>query len=71
MNVSSLVCAGLAAEPGLGVLTAEAGLGKTTLMRHLCDQLPAPEHRIVYLCDTGDHRSLGLPQPRIRAWAHA
>jgi len=42
----------LAAEPGLGVLTAEAGLGKTTLMRHLCDQLPAPEHRIVYLCDT-------------------
>lgn len=42
----------LAAEPGLGVLTAEAGLGKTTLMRHLCDQLPAPEHRVVYLCDT-------------------
>lgn len=42
----------LAAEPGLGVLTAEAGLGKTTLMRHLCDQLPVPEHRVVYLCDT-------------------
>jgi MSHA biogenesis protein MshM len=42
----------LAAEPGLGVLTGEAGLGKTTLMRHLCDQLPAPEHRILYLCDT-------------------
>ena len=34
------------------MLTAEAGLGETTLMRHLCDQLPVPEHRIVYLCDT-------------------
>ena len=42
----------LAAEPGLGVLTGEAGLGKTTLMRHLSDQLSAPEHRVLYLCDT-------------------
>jgi MSHA biogenesis protein MshM len=42
----------LAAEPGLGLLTGEAGLGKTTIMRHLCDQLSAPEHRVLYLCDT-------------------
>ena len=42
----------LATEPGLGLLTGEAGLGKTTILRHLCDQLPAPEHRIVYICDT-------------------
>lgn len=42
----------LAAEPGLGLLTGEAGLGKTTLLRHLCDALPAPEHKIVYICDT-------------------
>ena len=38
----------LAAEPGLGVLTGEAGVGKTTLMRHLCRELPAPEHKILY-----------------------
>lgn len=42
----------LAAEPGLGLLTGEAGLGKTTLLRHLCDALPAPEHKVVYICDT-------------------
>ena len=42
----------LAAEPGLGLLTGDAGLGKTTLLRHLCDSLPAPEHKIVYICDT-------------------
>jgi len=41
----------LAAEPGLGLLTGEAGLGKTTLLRHLCYSLPAPEHKIVYICD--------------------
>lgn len=42
----------LAAEPGVGLLTGHAGLGKTTLLRHLCDALPAPEHKIVYICDT-------------------
>ena len=42
----------LAAEPGLGLLTGEAGSGKTTALRNLCDALPAPEYRIVYICDT-------------------
>jgi len=42
----------LAAEPGLGLLTGVAGLGKTTVLRHLCDALPAPEHKIIYICDT-------------------
>jgi type II secretory pathway predicted ATPase ExeA len=39
-------------EPGLGVLTAEPGAGKTAAMRHLCGGLPQPDHRVVYLCDT-------------------
>ena len=42
----------LAAEPGLGLLTGEAGAGKTAALRNLCDALPEPEYRIVYICDT-------------------
>lgn len=42
----------LAREPGLGVLTGDAGLGKTTAMRHLCAQLPRPDHQVLYFCDT-------------------
>ena len=42
----------LAAEPALGVLTGEAGTGKTAALRHLCEALPQPEYRIVYICDT-------------------
>jgi type II secretory pathway predicted ATPase ExeA len=41
----------LAAEPGIGVVTGEPGVGKTSAMRHLCRQLPGGEHRVVYLCD--------------------
>lgn len=41
----------LAAEPGIGVVTGEPGVGKTAAMRHLCRSLPASEHRVVYLCD--------------------
>ena len=39
-------------EPGLGVLTAEAGVGKTAAIRNLCAQLPEPDFKVIYLCDT-------------------
>lgn len=39
-------------ERGLAVLTGDAGTGKTAALRHLCQQLPHPEHRVLYLCDT-------------------
>ena len=39
-------------EPGLGVLTADCGVGKTAAIRNLCARLPRPDHRLVYLCDT-------------------
>ncbi len=46
------VFAWLAAEPGIGVVTGEPGVGKTSAMRHLCRTLPQHEHHIVYLSDT-------------------
>lgn len=39
-------------DPGLGVLTADAGVGKTAAMRNLCSQLPRPDYLVLYLCDT-------------------
>jgi len=42
----------LAREPGLGVLTGLAGLGKTTGIRDQCSRLPRPDYQVVYLCDT-------------------
>ena len=42
----------LADEPGLGVLTGESGVGKTTALRNLCTTLPQPDYLIIYLCDT-------------------
>jgi len=39
-------------EPGLGLLTAEPGVGKTAAIRNLCAQLPSPDHLVIYLCDT-------------------
>src|SRR3972149_4103822 len=42
----------LIADPGVGVLTADAGVGKTAAMRHLCAQLPKPDYLVLYLCDT-------------------
>ena len=39
-------------DPGLGVLTAEAGVGKTAAVRNICSQLPAPDFLVVYLCNT-------------------
>ena len=34
------------------MLTGEPGSGKTSALRNLCDALPEPEYRIVYICDT-------------------
>jgi len=39
-------------ERGLAVLSGDAGTGKTAAMRNLCHQLPSPDHRVLYLCDT-------------------
>lgn len=39
-------------DRGLGVLTGGAGLGKTAALRNLCQSLPSPDHRVIYLCDT-------------------
>lgn len=39
-------------EPSLGILTAEAGIGKTAAIRNICSQLPSPDFLVVYLCDT-------------------
>jgi MSHA biogenesis protein MshM len=40
----------LVADPGVGVLTADAGVGKTAALRHLCAQLPKPDYRVLYFC---------------------
>jgi MSHA biogenesis protein MshM len=39
-------------EPGLGVLTAEPGVGKTAAIRNLCAALPEPDFKVLYICDT-------------------
>jgi MSHA biogenesis protein MshM len=39
-------------ERGLGLLTGEAGVGKTVAMRNLCQALPKPEYLVIYQCDT-------------------
>jgi len=39
-------------DRGLGLLTGDAGVGKTAAIRNLCRQLPTPDYRVVYLCDT-------------------
>lgn len=39
-------------DPGVGVLTGDAGVGKTAAIRNLCEQLPKPDHLVMYLCDT-------------------
>jgi type II secretory pathway predicted ATPase ExeA len=43
----------LCEEPGLGLLTAEPGVGKTAAIRNLAQALPRPEYQVLYLCDTG------------------
>lgn len=42
----------LCEEPGLGLLTAEPGVGKTAAIRNLTQALPRPQYRVLYLCDT-------------------
>lgn len=42
----------LTKDPGVGVLSAEAGVGKTAGLRHHCAQLPRPDFLVLYLCDT-------------------
>ncbi len=42
----------LSREPGLGILVADVGVGKTSAIRNLCHALPRPDFRVVYLCDT-------------------
>lgn len=39
-------------DPGLGILTADAGIGKTAAIRNLAAQLPRPNHLVLYMCDT-------------------
>jgi MSHA biogenesis protein MshM len=39
-------------EPGLGVLTGEAGVGKTAAVRNLSMPLPRPDYLVLYFCDT-------------------
>lgn len=45
-------CSRLRRNPGLGLLTSEAGVGKTTALRNQCDRLPRPDYQVLYLCDT-------------------
>lgn len=52
-------------EPGLGVLTADAGVGKTSAIRNICASLPPADFRVIYLCNTAAspfdiYRSLAL-----------
>ena len=42
----------LVEDPGLGVLTAEPGVGKTAAMRNLTGELARPDYQVVYICDT-------------------
>lgn len=42
----------LVEDPGLGVLTSDAGVGKTVAIRNECSKLPQPDYQVTYLCDT-------------------
>lgn len=39
-------------DPGLGVLTGDAGVGKTVAIRNECKALKRPDHMVIYLCHT-------------------
>jgi type II secretory pathway predicted ATPase ExeA len=42
----------LTKDRGLGVLSAEAGVGKTAAVRNECAALPRPDYLVLYFCDT-------------------
>ena len=42
----------LVEDPGLGLLTCDAGVGKTAAIRNECSKLPQPDFITIYLCDT-------------------
>jgi MSHA biogenesis protein MshM len=42
----------LVGDGGIGVASAEAGVGKTASVRNLCNELPRPDYLVLYLCDT-------------------
>lgn len=43
-------------SPGVGILTAEPGLGKTAMMRHLTAALSPHQYQVVYICETDFRR---------------
>ena len=49
----------LVEDPGLGVLTADAGVGKTAAIRNLCASLPRPDHFVLGIgrISGGSHRT--------------
>lgn len=36
----------------VGLLSGDPGVGKTTAMRNLIDELPRPDYQVIYLCNT-------------------
>ena len=42
----------LLAHPGIGLLTGEAGVGKTACLRHLCAELNPHQYEVLYLAET-------------------
>jgi len=39
-------------NPGIGLLTGEAGVGKTACLRHLCSDLNPHQYEVIYLAET-------------------
>ena len=61
----------LVEDPGLGVLVGGAGLGKTAAIRNLCNQLPRPNHMVLYICDTSVFVTSAGVNPTLTAMAIA
>lgn len=39
-------------DKGVGLLSAEPGVGKTAAIRNLCHALPRPDYKVLYVCNT-------------------